>query len=88
MLKGQNYANHFKESGLNRDFDYKTKQLDIPEGNNENLDLLENVDEDTEAQNDEVNDEMEKKLSEVTLKYGKSQYEEFVKMNEVIWIGN
>lgn len=88
MAKGQNYAKHFKESSLNSKFHYETKLLDIPEGDDKNLALLDNPDEDAEAQNDEANEALQKRLTHLTSMLGKNQYEQFLSMNEVVWRGN
>ncbi|CAI2376823.1 unnamed protein product [Moneuplotes crassus] len=88
MAKGQNYVKHFEESNLNSEFNYQTKFLDIPEGNDKNLDLLENPDEDAENQNDVANAALQKRLTQLTVQLGKDQYEQFVSMNEVVWRGN
>jgi hypothetical protein len=77
MNKGQNYINHFKESEINKKFEFKTKMLGIPAGNDENIRIIEGQQEDIEEANDEVNDNLEKALMEITDILYKKQYEKF-----------
>jgi len=88
MVKGQNYVKHFKDSGLNNEFWYDTNLLGIPKGDDDNIALLETLDEDDEALNDEINDKLQDRLNQFTDKYYKNQFEQFISMNDVIWRGN
>mmetsp|Transcript_6975 Transcript_6975/g.6155 ORF Transcript_6975/g.6155 Transcript_6975/m.6155 type:complete len:304 (+) Transcript_6975:1-912(+) len=85
MAKGQNYVKHFKESGLNQEFKYETNLLGIPKGNDDNIALLDTLDEEEELENDEVNDKLQDTLSQLTEKYYKNQFEQFISMNDVTW---
>lgn len=87
MAKGQSYVKHFEESNINSDFNYETRLLDIPEGKDSNLALLESPDTEAEALNDETNDTLHQQLSEITEELNGKQYEKFLTMNEVIWRG-
>lgn len=77
MNKGQNYVNHFKESEINKKFEFKTKMLGIPSGNDENIRIIEGQQDDIEEADDEVNDNLEKALLEITNILYKKQYEKF-----------
>lgn len=87
MNKGQTYANHFKDSGLNQKFKYHTKLLDIPKGV-EDLDILDTVDTEIESQSEEINDKMFELLNKKTSKLYKEQYEKYVTMNDIISVVN
>mmetsp|Transcript_15860 Transcript_15860/g.18364 ORF Transcript_15860/g.18364 Transcript_15860/m.18364 type:complete len:90 (-) Transcript_15860:34-303(-) len=66
MNKGQAYVNHFKETGLNQTFNYNSKMLDIPKGSDENVRILDSRSEEVESRNEEVNENMEKTLRQLT----------------------
>lgn len=77
MKKSQHYVAHFKESGVNKDFHYTTNFLGIPKGDDDNLEQLDRIEEDTEAQNDDVNQKLENVLHDMEKKLYVKQYEEF-----------
>lgn len=85
MNKGQTYINHFKDSGTNQKFKYNTKLLDIPEGSDENFDLLTQVDEEIENQNDEANDKLQEQVNQMTNKLYTEQYQDLLNLNELIF---
>lgn len=85
MAKGQKYITQFKESGINQNFTYKTKLLNIPKGSDENLKLVVEVDEEIETKNDEANERLKEKLANMTDKLYRQQYKKFMNLNKIVW---
>jgi hypothetical protein len=85
MVKGQLYVSHFKESGINQNFKYETKLLDIPAGTDENLLYVEEPDEEIETQNDEVNEQLKEKLVQMSQKVYQQQYNELSELSSVVF---
>ena len=77
MNKGQNYVSHFKESEINKKFEFKTEMLGIPIGTDENIRIIEDQQEDIEEADDEINDNLEKALLEINDILYKKQYDKF-----------
>lgn len=80
---GDDFVNFRQVTKVN--FTYETKLLDIPEGTDENLELLENEEEEIVEQRQNVNEKLEETLKEMTQKLYADQYNEFVNMNEIIY---
>jgi hypothetical protein len=85
MAKGQKYITQFKESGINQNFTYKTKLLDIPRGSDENFKFIEEQDEEIESKNGEANERLKEQLANMTNKLYKKQYKKFMNLNEIVW---
>ena len=88
IAKGQNYVNHFKDSGINSNFKYDTKMLDIPKGDDDNFEFLENPNEEIEADDADENDKLIEKLNKITAELCEDQQQKYLDMNDIIWSKN
>lgn len=83
--KGQTYVSHFKDSGINQKFKYNTKLLDIPQGSDENFDLLD--DDEIEQNHEDVNEKLIDIVHNKSEQFYIKQYQNFTKLNKIVWTG-
>lgn len=81
MHKAQAYKKHFEEQGIT--VGYKTKLLDLPEGDDSNLRLLDDIE--SQDENNKINAKLENIMQDMLGKLHHDPYAKYVKTRDIIY---
>lgn len=85
ISKNQTYVKHFNDSGVNKNFEYQTKLLTIPKGDDDNIKLLDNEEEEIEQLNDVSNEKLEKLAKLISHQLYVQPFEKYIGKGKIIY---